>query len=476
MSTNTKNNGQRTILVVNAGSSSIKLRIFGLQSGVNTDDTPKLDVLFKATASAVGKEQTTFSATVMKGDDSSDFTIDNLAGDPVTTHGNVFSHLLDQINLHHPEFLSNLHAIGHRIVHGGTRFLEPTILDEQKTLPELEDLSILAPLHNAAAVQLIKKCFEMYPSKSTHITQVGVFDTAFHQTMPEATWRYALPYEPSERHHIRKYGFHGISHAYVSRTAASFTGNDKMNIISLHLGNGSSACAIRAGKSIDCSMGYTPVSGLLMASRCGDVDPVAAFHMFSEDKDDKTAVQSPLTERVPVLPSTDISDDAPGHKGGHKVRHPTVSRVEEILNRESGLKGICGESNIKNVIEIMDGHDKSKSKEDRDRARLAFDMFCYRITTYIGSYHTALNPAHCILFTGGIGEHSARARKRVLESLSNTLLKDVEIDWALNDELSSTSEVKSLTRGNDGMRVLVVPTDEEFEIANDVMQLVHISE
>ena len=286
---------------------------------------------------------------------------------------------------------SSLDAIGHRVVHGGEEFRESVLIDE-KVIATVERLSSLAPLHNPANLEGIF----VARKKAPKVPQIAAFDTAFHSSMPEDAFMYALDYEMYEKHKIRRYGFHGTSHAFVSKEAAKVLDRDinELNLITLHLGNGASACAIENGKSIDTSMGFTPLEGLVMGSRSGDIDPAIVLYMQRE-------------------------------------LGMSLDEVDKSLNKNSGLLGICGENDVRDIL-------NSKDK----KSKLALEMMIRRIQKYIGAYMALLGRVDAIVFTGGIGENSTYIRERVLES-------------------QMFSSIKSL----------VIKTNEELEIANECLRV-----
>jgi acetate kinase len=286
---------------------------------------------------------------------------------------------------------STLNVVGHRVVHGGEEFNKATLITE-KVLQSIQNLTPLAPLHNPSNVEGIRVAQKAAPN----IPQVAVFDTAFHTTMPKEAYLYALSLEMYEKHGIRRYGFHGTSHSYVSKEAAKLLQKElhEVNLITLHLGNGASVCAIKNGKSVDTSMGFTPLEGLVMGTRCGDIDPAIVLYMLRE---------------------LGMSSD----------------EVDRELNRESGLKGLCGENDVRAIL-----------KSDEDSTKLATDIMVRRIQKYIGSYMALLGRVDAIVFTGGIGENSAYIRERVM----------------------SSAFLKSLN-------LLVIKTDEELEIANECLKV-----
>lgn len=283
---------------------------------------------------------------------------------------------------------SQLDAIGHRVVHGGEEFSSGVLIDDAVE-KSIERLISLAPLHNGANLEGIKVAREKVPS----IPQVAVFDTAFHTTMPKEASLYALPYELYEKHHIRRYGFHGTSHSYVMKEAACTLLKDEnsVNLITLHLGNGASICAIENGKSIDTSMGFTPLEGLMMGSRSGDIDPAIVLHM-------------------------------------QKSLGMSLEEVETTLNKESGLYGICHENDVRKIL----------SRED-EKAKLALSMLVRRIQKYIGAYLALLGSVDAIVFTGGVGENSSYIRDAVMQSELFKNIKYLTIET--NEELEIANEV-----------------------------------
>jgi acetate kinase len=319
--------------------------------------------------------------------------------------------------------LRDIQAIGHRVVHGGERFTSSVIIDED-VMHGIGDCIELAPLHNPANIKGIRACAEIF---GPGVPQIAVFDTAFHQTLPEHAYLYAIPYQYYHRHRIRRYGFHGTSHRYVAyryRTLRNIP-RDQVNIITLHLGNGCSIAAIRNGDPIDTSMGLTPLEGLVMGTRSGDVD--AAIVEFI------------------------------GAKEGL-----TPHEVEMMLNKESGLLGLSGLTC--DMRELL-----AEAEETGDRrARLAIDIFSYRAGKYIGAYLAAMNGADAIAFTGGIGENSARIRSLICERLS---WFGISLDQEKNEQFHDGREGAISTEGS-RVSVYVIPTDEELLIARDAVRLI----
>lgn len=304
-------------------------------------------------------------------------------------------------------------AIGHRVVQGGDVFTEPVLIDDQ-VLQQIDDLSPLAPLHNPAHVLGIKATTATYPG----LPQVAVFDNAFHSTMPEYVYRYAVPEELVEKYGVRRYGAHGTSHDYVTGVAAEFLGieRDQFNAVVAHLGNGASITAVEGGKCLDTSMGYTPLAGLVMGTRSGDIDP---------------SVLTNLMMRDPEL---------------------TPARMDQILNKESGLLAIAGNNDMRAVEEAANSGDA--------RAKLAVDMASYRLAKYIGGYHVAVGGMQALIFTAGIGENSSFFRETTINRLSALGIK---LDVALNQVRSD--EPHLISTEDSAIPVLVVPTNEEKAIA-----------
>jgi len=319
--------------------------------------------------------------------------------------------------------VSELNAVGHRVVHGGPHFSKPTLVTAE-VIEQIRSLIPLAPLHNPSNLEGIEIIANTYPA----LKQVAVFDTAFHQTMPEYTARYPLPYAFYEEAHIRRYGFHGTSHAYVAQKAAIMLGRplEALNLITLHLGNGASATAIQSGKSIDTSMGLTPLEGLMMGTRSGDIDPAIISYLVRTQKMD-------------------------------------VESIDRILNRESGLKGICNSNDMRDIIENADKGDK--------KSRLALEMYVYRIKKYIGAYTASLGYVDALVFTGGIGEHASRIRQMVCNGLECTfgIVIDIEKNLAVKSKNTAVQTAESKTA------ILVISTNEELEIARQTEAVIRSS-
>ncbi|MBV8859605.1 MAG: acetate kinase [Acidobacteria bacterium] len=319
--------------------------------------------------------------------------------------------------------VGDIHAVGHRVVHGGERFKQSVLIDED-VLRGIEDCIDLAPLHNPGNIRGIQAAREVF---GPGLPQGAVFDTAFHQTLPPHAYLYALPYQWYRRYRVRRYGFHGTSHRYVAYRYRRLRGlaREQTNIITLHLGNGCSAAAIKGGDSLDTSMGMTPLEGLVMGTRSGDIDPAII--------------------------------DFVGAKEGLSAQE-----VDLVLNKQSGLLGISGLTN--DMRELLD---ESHESGDR-RAGLAVEIFCYRVRKYVGAYLAAAGGADALVFTGGIGENSAEVRKRVCEGLG---WMGVELDPAANQATTARRE-GLISREGSRLAVYVIPTDEELLIARDTVRLI----
>jgi len=316
--------------------------------------------------------------------------------------------------------LSDIQAVGHRVVHGAEKFVKSAVID-QSVIEGIEDCIELAPLHNPANLKGIHAARELL---GAGIPQVAVFDTSFHTTMPETSYLYAIPYQLYRRHKIRRYGFHGTSHRYVAYRYRQILGKEReqTNIITLHLGNGCSVCAIRNGDSVDTSMGLTPLEGLVMGTRAGDIDPSILEFLV--------------------------------HKEGM-----SLPEIDALLNKQSGLLGVSGLTN-----DMRDLLDEEREHKDR-RATLAIDLFCLRIKKYIGAYLAELGGTDGLVFTGGIGENSPAIRKRICTGLE---WLGVSIDDTLN--ASAVGKELEITTSGGKLRVFVIPTNEELLIARDTVR------
>ena len=317
---------------------------------------------------------------------------------------------------------SEISAVGHRVVHGGESF-KGSVLISTEVIKEISRCMEYAPLHNPPNLKGIRATEALLPN----IPQVAVFDTAFHQTMPGYAYMYGLPYVLYKRHGIRRYGFHGTSHLYVSQRAAAVLNRpiEELKMITCHLGNGSSAAAVKYGKSIDTSMGFTPLEGLLMGTRSGDLDPAIVLHIMNKEE-------------------------------------LSMHEANTMLNKHSGIQGLSGISSDMREIE--------EEFEDNSRARLAHDVFCYRLKKYIGAYTAALGGLDAIVFTGGIGENSSMVRRDVLTEMGY-----LGIDLDQNKNAERNKSERDISSDSSRVRVLVIPTNEELVIARDTMRIVNES-
>ena len=390
------------ILVLNSGSSSIKFQLFAMDTKTS---------LASGLVEQIGSSS---SRAVLKANGETyeikRFIKDHHDGLEAMNELFVTSHTLHD--------LSELDGIGHRIVHGGESFFSSMIVDES-VIKKIEEISPLAPLHNPGHLAGIKNAMK----ESKNVPHVVVFDTVFHQSMPEYAYRYALPYDVCKTHHIRKYGFHGTSHRYVCKQAAKMLGIefDKFNAISLHLGNGASACAVQNGKSIDTSMGLSPLEGLIMGTRSGDMDPAVVIYLLN----------------IGVL---------------------KWNEIDNFLNKKSGLFGICGSSDMREVVAKM---------QNDERAKLAFEMFCYRVKKYIGSYYAILGRVDALIFTGGIGENAPNTRQKICDDLKHL---GIHINHDLNFQ---DMRGERCIDGDDAkIKTLIIPTNEELEIAIETARVI----
>jgi acetate kinase len=389
------------IMVINTGSSSIKYRIFDMRDRA---------VLASGLLEKIGEPDSRLSHQTRIGGERCDAIEKTVS---IATHEDGF----DLINATLRETgaldqMTELAGIGHRVVHGGEAFKEPTLIDAA-VVRTIRALVPLAPLHNPANLTGIEVAMAGAPD----VPQVAVFDTAFHQSLPPHAFHYALPRDLYAKHAVRRYGFHGTSHCYVAKQAALMMQRPlaSLNLITLHLGNGASATAVQNGASIDTSMGMTPLEGLIMGTRCGDLDPAIIFFLARE---------------------TGRSFDA----------------IDDLLNKESGLRGICGVNDMREIFRLAEAGD--------DAARLAIDMYVYRLRKYIGSYTAALGRLDALVFTGGIGENAAPIRSAVCRDLT---LFGIGIDEALNNAPARTA--REIQASGSRVKVLVIPTNEELEIA-----------
>lgn len=393
------------ILVINSGSSSIKYRLFDMSTKT---------VLASGLVEQIGEEQSRLTHQTRNARGNMDEIVKT---DTIVEHREGFELLGAALSESGAlKDTKELFGIGHRVVHGGEEFRKPTLIN-QKVIDTIRRLSPLAPLHNPANLLGIEVARQSAPD----VPQVAVFDTAFHQSLPEYSYQYAIPQDLYETHQVRRYGFHGTSHSYVARQAAKMLSHplDALNLITLHLGNGASAAAVKSGKSIDTSMGMTPLEGLIMGTRSGDIDPAIIFYLKR-----KTGL---------------ARDD-----------------VETILNKRSGLKGICGVNDMREV--------EKRSGEGDSRAQLAIEMVCYRIKKYIGAYYAVLGRLDALVFTAGIGEKSPLIRAGSCRGMTHL---GIEVDPEKNKNASK--EAFDIQSENSTVKILVIPTNEEYEIAKQTV-------
>ena len=406
------------ILVLNCGSSSLKFQIIETDLEHIENDTDRM--LAKGLIERIGS----LSIITFQAEGQTPFK----SAEPLRDHKAALNFAIKWItntstNIPGINDLSDIHAIGHRCVHGAERFKKSVRIDNE-VIDGIEDCIPLAPLHNPANLKGIYASREIFgPS----VPQVAIFDTSFHSTMPETSYLFAIPYQLYRRFKIRKYGFHGTSHRFIAYRYRRLVKieRDDVNIISLHLGNGASACAIKNGKSVDTSMGLTPLDGLMMGTRCGDIDPTVIEFL--------------------------------AHNEGI-----SMDEVFSVLNKRSGLIGISGLTN-----DMRDLLEEEKEHQDR-RATLSVDMFCHRIKKYIGFYLAEMNGANAICFTGGIGENSAEIRRRTLVDLDYF---GIELDEDLNNQAFGGKEMK-ISTPNSKIDIFVIPTNEELLLARDTVRVV----
>jgi len=392
------------VLVINAGSSSIKYQLYQM---------PDATVLAKGVVEKIGEEASKLSHCYNDKTHTIDAKVEN--------HEEGMELILSMLvskDVGVIESVSEIGAVGHRVVHGAEEFTGSVVIDE-KVIASIEKFADLAPLHNPPNLTGIRAAQHKLPKAK----QIACFDTAFHTTIPEVAYMYALPYELYEKYRIRRYGFHGTSHRYVARRAAELMGKGKydVNLITCHLGNGCSITAVRNGKSVDTSMGLTPLEGVVMGTRTGDFDPAVLFYLADKGYDTKT--------------------------------------LNSLCNKKSGLLGISGLSNdMRNLSKL--------AEEGNTRAKLAIDIFCYRVRKYIGAYTAVLSMVDAVVLTGGIGENAVDVRQQICRGLDRI---GIEID--LNKNRSTVAKEGQISTDSSKVKVLVIPTNEEAAIANDTFQL-----
>ncbi|WP_068713250.1 acetate kinase [Vibrio tritonius] len=396
----------KLVLVLNCGSSSLKFAIVDADNG-NEHLTGLAECLHLPEARIKWKLDGKHEAQLGDG----------------AAHDEALTFIVETILASKPELAEQLKAIGHRVVHGGEKFTQSALIDND-VLQGIEDCATLAPLHNPAHIIGIKAAQKAFPA----LKNVAVFDTAFHQTMPEEAYLYALPYKLYKEHGVRRYGMHGTSHLFIAREAAEQLGKpaNELNIINCHLGNGASVCAIKNGQSVDTSMGLTPLEGLVMGTRCGDIDPAIIFHL-------------------------------------HDTLGYSVADINKMLTKESGLQGLTEISSDCRFVE-----DNYGQKEEATRA---MDVFCHRLAKYVAGYTASLDGRlDAIVFTGGIGENSAPIREMVLNRLA---IFGIEVDGAANLKARFGGE-GTITKESSRIPAMVISTNEELVIAEDTARLAGI--
>ncbi|MFF9374707.1 acetate kinase [Streptomyces griseoluteus] len=393
------------VLVLNSGSSSLKYQLLDMR------DSSRLAV---GLVERIGEQTSRLRHTLVATGETREHS------GPIADHETALKSVAEELardglGLDSPE----LAAIGHRVVHGGMFFTEPTVVDDS-VLTEIERLIPVAPLHNPANLTGIRTARALRPD----LPQVAVFDTAFHTSMPESSARYAIDPKIADRYRIRRYGFHGTSHAYVSRETARLLGRapEEVNVIVLHLGNGASASAVERGRCVDTSMGLTPLEGLVMGTRSGDLDPAVIFHLA-------------------------------------RVGDMSMDEIDTLLNKRSGLFGLCGDNDMREIRRRVDEGDEA--------AALAFDIYIHRLKKYIGAYYAVLGQVDAVAFTAGVGENAAAVRSAAVAGLDG-------LGLAVDEELNAVRSdgARLISPPSARVAVAVVPTDEELEIATQTYALV----
>ncbi|MHA4895191.1 acetate/propionate family kinase [Pedobacter sp. PWIIR3] len=396
------------ILVINSGSSSLKYQLFKM---------PVKEPVCMGLVERIGIAGSFVKHSVFVGSEKHTQEKEDFIAD----HGEGLKHVLTLLTTGAYAVIGSpdeVVAVGHRVVHGGEHFSGPTIITEE-VKAQIKKLFSLAPLHNPVNY----KCIEFAEQTFVKATQIAVFDTAFHQTIPEHAYRYAIPQKYYKEDGIRVYGFHGTSHKYVSAQAADYLGNSNSKLISVHLGNGCSTTAIRDGKSIDTSMGFGPLSGLMMGTRSGDIDPSVIFHLME-------------------------------HSGY------SLEQLSRLMNKQSGLLGVGGSSDMRDIRKLVSEGDAT--------AKLALQLYAYRIKKFIGAYAAVLNGIDAVIFTAGVGENDAAMRANVCEDLNYL---GIHLDAAKNNDYKGV--MKDISAEGAAVKILVIPTNEEYEIADQCYQLKH---
>jgi len=397
------------VLVINSGSSSIKFRLYEMQQKT---------LLFKGSLQRIGEAE---ASSVIRKYTARGAVEECKQNVPIKDHSTGLKQVFDFLknNTASIDLMKSLYAIGHRVVHGGEAFQTPTLINNT-VIDAVRKISPLAPLHNPACLIGIETALQLCPQ----VPQVAVFDTAFFRTLPPHAYRYAVPETLYQDHQVRRYGFHGSSHQYISRRAAEYfqPPQNSLRLITLHLGHGASVAAIRDGICIDTSMGMTPLAGLMMGTRCGDLDPAVHFYL--------------------------------GRRLGMDL-----AQIETLLNQNSGMKGLCGVSDMREVHRLANQGD--------ERARLAIEMYCYQVCKYIGSYFIALGGLDALVFSGGVGENDTVIRQLICDKLS-VLGVSVKQQVGLSDD----TDIIDISAENSKVKVLVIATNEELEIARQTLSVI----
>lgn len=397
------------VLVINSGSSSIKFQLLDMAGET---------VLASGLVERIGDEHGKIACTIYPG---SKVEVHREIDQEISDHQSGMVKIVDLLCDAEKGVVrsrDDIAAVGHRVVHGGEDFREPVIIDD-RVIDVIKKNIALAPLHNPANLDGIKVSRKLF----SRAAQIGVFDTAFHQTIPEKAYHYALPYEFYEKHRVRRYGFHGTSHKFIAGECAKYLDKplDECNLITVHLGNGCSITAIQNGASVDTSLGMTPLEGLVMGTRSGDLDP--AIHAFL-----------------------------------HRNAGLDIEALDRIFNKESGLKGMCGMNDMRDIHKAISNGD--------EKARLALEVQTYRVKKYIGAYMAVLGRVEAIVFTGGIGENDPEVRLRSVMGLE---CFGIEIDQQENDQRAK--ETILINKDSSGVKILVIPTNEELAIARECIKL-----
>ncbi|WP_417511085.1 acetate/propionate family kinase [Microbacterium sp.] len=403
------------VLVINSGSSSLKYSLMDMEREVP---------LGEGLIERIGQDTSEISHTVRRAAEPGEpapTVLDSThrREQPIADHDAAMAVMLEQFAEHGPQLAEHPPvAVGHRVVHGGARFFAPTLIDDLIEI-NIEDLSVLAPLHNPGAVAGIRAGRRAFAD----VPHVAIFDTAFHQTLPPAAYTYAIDRKIAERHRVRRYGFHGTSHKYVSEQAAIFLGRPLADLrqIVFHLGNGASVTAVDGGRSVETSMGMTPLEGLVMGTRSGDIDPAVVMHLS-------------------------------------RVAQMSTGEIDELLNKKSGLLGMAGRLDMRDILAGVDAGEKA--------ATLAFEVYIHRLRAYAGAYIAQLGGVDVISFTAGVGENAVRVRAEAMATLG---FFGIEIDPARNE--ARGGGIRRISTDDSAVEVLVVPTDEELEIARQAYSL-----